>query len=336
MVATDRNGFVESLHFGAAAVARPDGRLIAAVGDAAYETFVRSSAKPFQVLALLLAPRADELALTEREIALACASHGGLPEHVEVARGLLARAGLGEGHLACGAHPPMDADHARALVVAGTEPTPLHNNCSGKHAAMLLACHLRGWPTMGYTEGGHRIQEEVRRWVGTCCRVGAETVGEGLDGCSVPTFHLSLLAVARGYAALVEPAAAGLAPRVARAVERVFAAMGREPMMVAGPGRFTTRLMEVTAGRIVGKEGAEGFYAMAVQGPRRLGMAFKIADGGDRARDVMALELLQRFDCLTAEELTALDDFRRPVLRNHRLLPVGTIAPLPFPVTAID
>jgi L-asparaginase II len=143
----------------------------------------------------------------------------------------------------------------------------------------------------------------------------------------VPAYRLPLAAAARGYAALADPAAAGLPGDVAAALRRASAAMGGAPEMVAGPGRFTTRLIAATGGRVVGKEGAEGFYAVAVRGPVALGIALKIADGGERCRDGAVLDLLRQMGSLSGEEFAALEDLYRPVLRNWREIAVGEVRP---------
>ncbi len=139
--------------------------------------------------------------------------------------------------------------------------------------------------------------------------VDGQPVGIGLDGCGLPTYALPLAAAARAYAALADPGAAGLDDERARAVERIVGAMTAEPAMVAGPGRFTTRLMEVTGGRVLGKEGAEGFYAAAVRGPVALGLALKIADGSEACRDGVVIELLRQLGALSGGEFAELREF---------------------------
>lgn len=314
-----RNGLPESWHFGAVAAVTPEGRLVARAGDPELETFLRSAAKPFQILPLLLAGGAERFGLSRADLALICASHGGLPMHTERAADLLARGGFGTGDLLCGVHPPMDRAEARRLRSQGIEPTPLHNNCSGKHAGMLLACKLLGLPTADYTAPGHPLQQRILEQVADLCGVEAGTIGLGIDGCSVPAFRMPLSAAARGYAALAQASEAQ--------VEQVTAAMTGEPEMVAGPGRFTTRLMQETGGRVLAKEGAEAFYSVAVRGPVALGVAIKIADGGERARDGVVLETLRQLGSLSGEELARLGEFYRPELRNHRGLRVGEVAP---------
>src|SRR5258705_11128853 len=138
LVLEKRAGLAECGHRVRAAVWK-DGALARAAGDADSFTYLRSSAKPVQALACILTGAADRFAMTDAEIALACGSHGGESFHVDTAAGLLAKIGLSAELLQCGAHPPAFEPAARALATRGIEPTALHNNCSGKHSAMLAA-----------------------------------------------------------------------------------------------------------------------------------------------------------------------------------------------------
>ena len=229
--------------------------------------------------------------------------------------------------LLCGAHIPLGKESAQRMIRAGEEPTPLHNNCSGKHAGMLLACQLLGYPKEGYVEPEHPLQRRIVEHVLEICRVSREQVGLGVDGCSVPAFHMPLSAAARGYAALADPRAAGLPAEVAAALDRVVRAMTGAPVMVAGRGRFTTRLMEVTGGRVLGKEGAEGFYGLAVRGPVALGIAVKIADGGERCRDGVVLDVLRELGSLSGAEFEELAGHHSPPVLNARGIQVGEVVP---------
>ncbi|HVR97023.1 MAG TPA: asparaginase [Thermoanaerobaculia bacterium] len=322
-----RNDLPESWHFGMVAAATPEGRLVARLGDPETATFLRSAAKPFQALPLVLAGGEERYGLTAADLALICASHSGTPAHVQRAEDLLARGGFSAADLLCGPHPPIAAESARQLVREGREPGRIHNNCSGKHAGMLLACQLLGLSPREYTGAEHPLQQRILGCVARFCGLPAESIGLAVDGCSVPTHHMPLAAAARGYAALADPKAAGLPADLASAADRVVRAMTAEPEMVAGPGRFTTRLMEVTGGRVLGKEGAEGFYGLAVRGPVALGIAVKIADGGERSRDGVVLDVLRQLGSLSGAEFDELAAFHRPPLHNWAGLRVGEIRP---------
>ena len=326
-----RGGLAESHHFAAAVAVTPTGEAVARLGDPDYATFSRSAVKPFQALPLLLAGGGERFSLDAADLALVCASHSGRPEHAERARSLLERGGFTVDDLLCGAHLPFDSEARQALVASGEEPSPLHNNCSGKHAGMLLACRALDLPAADYVDPGHPLQREIAETLALFAGLEADAMGVAVDGCSAPTFHLPLVALARAYAALVapelSPAVAARGEAMVSACRRIVEAMTGEPEMVAGPGRFTTRLMRATGGRLLGKEGAEGVYAIGVRGPVALGVALKIADGGERARDGVVLELLRRLGVMSGEEFAALEDLHRPVLRNHRGLAVGEVVP---------
>lgn len=321
-----RGGLAECWHLGAVAVATPGGRPLAALGEPALEVVLRSAAKPFQALPLLLAGGEARFALDDADLALVCASHSGGEEHVARARSLLGRGGFGEEALQCGAHPPLGAPEAARLAARGEAPTPLHNNCSGKHAGMLLACRLLDLPAESYLAPEHPLQVRIGELLARVAGV-AGPLAHAVDGCSAPTWQLSLAAGARAYAALADPAAAELPEEIRGALARVARAMGAAPRMVAGEGRFTSALIAATGGRAVGKEGAEGVYGVAVRGPVACGVLLKIADGGERARDTVVLELLRQLGALSAAEMEALAAFYRPPQRNHRGLVVGEIEP---------
>jgi L-asparaginase II len=300
---------------------------VARLGDPGIATYLRSAAKPFQTLPLVLAGGIERFGLDDADLALICASHGGTPEHTRRTESLLERGGFGVTDLQCGAHPPMDRESAARLQREGVEPSPLHNNCSGKHAGMLLACRLLDFPAASYLAPEHPLQTAILEHVARLSGVSAGTIGLGIDGCSLPCYHLSVAAAARAYAALAHPRGAGLTPDLIAALERIVGAMGKAPEMVAGPGRFTTRLIAATGGRVVGKEGAEGLYGLAVRGPVALGIALKIADGGERCRDGVVLDLLRQLGSLAGAELAELSDLYRPALYNHRGTRVGEIVP---------
>lgn len=321
----ERGGRCESWHLGAASVVTPGGETVARAGDPTVATYIRSAAKPFQALPLVEGGGLAAFDLDAADLAIVCASHSGRPEHVERVAALLARAGLSPEQLACGVHWPYDAEARRTLREAGERPTVLHNNCSGKHTGMLMACKLAGWPLESYLDPEHPLQQMISRAVAELIGVTAEEIEMAVDGCGAPCFYMSLNQAARAYAALADPELAGCGAPRAEALRRIAEAMASAPAMIAGAGEFTTRLIEVTGGRVIGKEGAEGFYALAIRGPVALGAAFKIADGGDRARPGAALELLRQLGSLAESEMEKLRSYYAPEVRNRGGVAVGRI-----------
>ncbi|HET7564879.1 MAG TPA: asparaginase, partial [Gemmatimonadaceae bacterium] len=259
-VVVTRGTVPESRHRVHAAVVDAAGVLRASAGDPATVTVWRSCAKPFQTMPFVESGGLDTLQWGERELAIACASHGGEPEHVTLVQRMLDSLGLEEDDLACGAHDPLSKRGSRLLREADARPTRLHNNCSGKHTAMLALARTQGWPTSGYEREAHPIQQGalacVSRWTG----VPAERIERCVDGCGVVAFALPLDAMALGFVALAEAARCG-----EEVPGRIVRAMTTHPFLVGGTDRFDTVLMEETAGAILSKVGAEGVHTVAVR-----------------------------------------------------------------------
>ena len=307
-----RGDLVENRHRVSLALYGEEG-LLAYGGNPTLVSYMRSSAKPFQALALFLSGAVERFGLGEEEIALATASHDGTPRHVEVAARFLEKLGLGPRYLACGVHPPFSREAREALQKAGKSPTPLHHNCSGKHAGMMAAALALGAPVEGYERPEHPVQRLNRKTLAELS--GAEPLW-ATDGCSVPTFALPLARAARAFYLLAQP---DRAPKpYQESLRRVGEAMRRHPELVAGPGSIDTFLMERLP--LLAKRGADGYYGLALlESPRGpLGVALKVEDGSAQAREVAVVALLRLLGLEPGPT-----PWDRPEVRNHRGLSVG-------------
>ena len=321
-----RAGRVESIHRGFGAVADAAGGVVAGFGDTETPVYWRSAAKPFQVMPFLESGGAERFGLTVEEVALACASHSGEPAHVAAAESILSKGGFSVADLRCGAHPPTHGASAAALLREGKPFSALHNNCSGKHAAMLLACRLLGYDPASYDAPDHPLQRRILAKIAFYADFPAERIEIGVDGCSLPVFRLPISRLAAAYARLAAPAPlSGESPGAAAARRRAVAAMTAAPFFVSGTGQFTTRFIEAGGGRWIGKEGAEGVYAIAIASPRPLGIAFKIDDGASAPRFPVAIDLLGRLGLWSDGVPEALARDVRPGITNVRGTPVGEI-----------
>jgi len=318
MVEVVRGGRVESRHRVSAALCDAQGGLVAFVGDPERETFYRSAAKPFQALPLVEDGMADRFGVTAQELALCCASHEGEAEHVACARSILARAELDESALRCGPHEPFSRDAARALATAGVTASRVHNNCSGKHAGMLLLAVAHGWDPEGYHRLDHPVQRrvvaEMTRWSG----IPAQRLGIAVDGCGVPCFAVPLRSMARSFASFAEAAHEG------GGAARIVSAMVENPFMVGGTGRACTAVMERTGPRAFVKLGAEGVYGGGIP-DRGLGFAVKVEDGGRRAVEAALVRILELVGALDADDVEALSPWGHPAVTNTLGEVVGEI-----------
>lgn len=321
-VVVTRGDSVESRHHVHAAVVDPSGVLLAHARDASLTTHWRSCGKPFQVMPLLESGGFDALGWGDDQLALACASHGGEPEHVAIAQQMLTDLGLEEGDLACGAHEPLTVRGAKLLRDAGQRPTRLHNNCSGKHAAMLARARTADWPTLGYERLEHEVQQSCLRSVSHWSTLAPDAIGRAVDGCGVVEFALPLTHMARAYARLGRASLDGHA-----AALRVLHAMQTRPFLIGGTDRFDSILIEETKGRVVSKVGAEGVHS-AVSLERGIGVAVKVEDGAARAQYPALLRALQLLDVLPGTLPPRLEELVRRPIRNTRGEIVGDMRPI--------
>jgi L-asparaginase II len=262
-----RSGFTEGHHRGSLVLLGPDGAVELALGDVTAPVFPRSANKPMQATAVLRAGAA----LDGERLAIAAGSHSGEEFHQALVRTVLAEHGLGPDDLRCPPDLPLDEQAREALLAAGGSRARVAMNCSGKHAAMLAACVRAGWPTAGYLDPGHPLQQLVRTVVEEAA--GEPVAATGTDGCGAPLYAISLTGLARAFRHMTQ-AAPGTPER------RVAAAMRAHPEDVAGTHRIDTWLMTEVPG-VLAKVGAEAVQAVALPDGRAL--AFKIDDGNPRA-----------------------------------------------------
>ena len=272
-----RSGFVEGHHYGSVVALAPDGSVDWSVGPVDVPVLPRSCNKPLQALAMVELG----LDLPDDLLALACASHSGEPFHLAGVRRILASAGLDESDLQTPPDLPLDEAVKEAVLRSGGGPTPVLMNCSGKHAAMLATCVLRGWDTTTYLDPDHPLQAAI---ADVFARVTGEPVTTtAVDGCGAPLLSTSLTGLARAFATLAS-AEDGPGRRVADAIRR-------HPEQVSGTTRDELALHRAVPG-LIGKFGAEACYAVAL--PDGRAWALKADDGAPRVTRVLMARALER------------------------------------------
>ena len=300
-----RSGFVESVHRGTVVVTAADGSIDWALGDPSGPALARSSNKPLQALAMVRAG----LDLPPHLLALACSSHSGEPFHLEGVHTILVGAGLTEADLQNTPGYPIDDAEHDAWIRASRPKSPLGQNCSGKHAAMLATCVAAGWDPATYRNSGHPLQQAITATIEELS--GGPVVAMAVDGCGAPLHAYALTGLARAFGRLASAEPGTAAARVAEAIRR-------EPAYLGGTHRQVTALVRGSAG-LIAKDGAESVYAVGL--PDGRGVAVKIADGYPRAAPVVLAAALRRVGLDAPEVLAFLGE--APVLGHGE--PVGAI-----------
>ncbi|KRE26163.1 asparaginase [Agromyces sp. Soil535] len=281
LAVVERSGFVESRHAGSAVVLSPDGEVLRALGDMQTPIFPRSCLKPFQAVAVMT----SGVSLRGEDAAIAMASHSGTAAHVALVKGLLARRALPASALGCPPASPSDQVARDELIRSGGPRERLYMNCSGKHAAMLLACVANEWPLDGYLDPEHPLQKRILDVLDRF--TGERPAATGVDGCGAPVHAISLHALARGIQKITTAA-----PSSPFALYREAAALteaAREhAWAVGGPGQPDTVAIDRLG--VFAKIGAEGVMVMTA--PNGTTTALKVLDGSSRASSIIALRLL--------------------------------------------
>jgi L-asparaginase II len=319
LVEVTRGSRIESAHRGAIAICDALGRVFGGWGDIEAAVYPRSAFKSLQALALVESGAAAALAISQEELALACASHSGETMHVERVEHWLERIGCRESDLACGPHLPLHEPSAHAMIRDGRKPCRLHNNCSGKHTGFLsLARHL-DVSTANYERPDHPVQRLVRMTIAEMCDLRPDDMPLAVDGCAAPNYAIPLRNLAQAMARLGDTNA--LAPARAAAARRLVDAWKAHPLLVSGTGRSCADLIRAATGRTVVKTGAEGVFT-AVLPERGLGIALKIDDGATRGAETAMARLLVLLGVVDeSSELIA--KHLRPPVRNWRGDEVG-------------
>ncbi len=321
VVEVTRGPVVESRHEGVAVVARADGTIVESWGDIDVEVMPRSAVKPIQAIPFAESGAAERFGLATEHLALACASHNGEARHVDTVRGWLAKIGLDEGALECGAHPSRLVWRVEELARANAPLTNASNNCSGKHSGFLTTAVQYGEPTKGYIRYDHPVQKRVRGVLGELAGLDADRLPYGTDGCGIPTLAFPLRNLALAMATMADPSR--LSAERAAAIGRLRSAMNAEPFMVAGTGRFCTRLNGKLGKAVQAKGGAEGVYCCMLP-TLGLGLALKMWDGAARASEVATAAILDHLGVLPAAQR---DDIVHPPVKNVVGLLVGEMRP---------
>lgn len=333
LVEVTRGEIVESIHFGSFIVVDSQGGVLASHGEQNLMTYPRSSMKPFQVMPFIERGGIETYGFTDQEVAIMCASHAGTELHVAVLESMHKKIGINENDLGCGVHWPGDAKTRQTMRASGKEPTPFRHNCSGKHTGMLAHACMRELDKKTYLDPYHPVQVSIRETLAEMVAVPPDAMPLGVDGCSAPVYGIPLKNMARGVALLADPKS--LNKTRADACRRITSAMMAHPMMVAGPGKFDTALMDAARGKVVSKGGAEGYQIMGVmpgvinEGSPGLGIAIKVSDGDahGRARAYVSLLLLKALGVLDEEAMEQMKFQEKRVVKNWRGIVVGELRP---------
>jgi len=278
-----RGGIVESLHLGHLIVLNSDGTTYLSKGSPEVAFYPRSAVKSLQASAMLKAG----LTVSYEELAIICASHSGNQIHIDLITKMLEKRNIPFSALKNATDKPLGE---KEKISWGDKPgTQLSQNCSGKHAGMLITCLQNGWDLGTYLEMNHPLQIAIKNEIELLA--GEKVSASTFDGCGAPLFAISLTGLAKSISTLVKSNEA--------IYKQIVTACTKYPELVAGEGRLTTRMMRAVPGLFM-KEGAEGIEVCALSDGRVI--AIKIIDGSWRPVAPIIMEVFKRWGVLMPDE----------------------------------
>jgi len=302
----DNEELIETVHSGALSMVDGNGQELFSLGDSQQLVHARSTLKAFQLLPLVISGAAEKYNLDEKELALMQSSHDGSDKHVDGIRHIMEKVGLSESELLCGAHWPSNRETLKRMALNHEKPSVMHNNCSGKHVGMLVACKHNNWPLADYVNEKHPLQRLIMTTTAQLADMEVNDIILARDGCSAPTLILPLKKLARLYSRLANPQPL-LDLSLQKALRRIFHCATHHPELIGGVGRLDTLLMQALPHELHAKTGADGGFALAIaptkKFPAGLGVAIKIFDGdfSHLARTITTSQLLQDLGLLSTE-----------------------------------
>ncbi len=322
LVEVTRGEVVESIHRGDIAVVRYDGNVLYQLGNADYLTFMRSSSKPIQAIAVLEYGIVEKYGLELPEVAMFMSSHSGEKVHIDLLNEIIRKVRVDINTLHCGIHPPVSADAAKDLISKGQKPSSLHCNCSGKHLGQIAAVKAKGSPLENYDQLHGGIQPEIQDIISKLSGVEIEQIKLGIDGCGIPVYGMPLKNMALAYANLCNESF--MNGRYGKSQNYILSAMKTHPEMISGKGRLDTELISHFGDRLIAKSGDEGVCCVGLTG-KGLGIALKIEDGHTRAIGPVIFEVLKQLGIINDEEMAPLNNLWNPSIKNHKEEKVGEI-----------
>ncbi len=285
-----RGELVERVHSGCIVVVDDDENILKSVGTSDSMYFLRSCAKPFQAMPLLLFGAFEKFNLNLKHLAICSASHAGTEKHTQLVKEILEKAGLDETYLKCGTHPPLDTETRHNLIKEGELPNVLHNNCSGKHAGMLLVCAHKNWDINSYLDFEHPLQKYILEITNQYCKT--ENPPQTIDGCGTPIYGMTLPKIGSGLLRLF----------LSNEAQELKKAFLTHPDLIGGKGRQDTHIIKGSNNRLIAKVGAEGLLAI-LNLDLKQALVIKIADSNMNARAKVSIEALKQLGWLTKEDL---------------------------------
>ena len=195
---------VESTHQVKALVTNIVGKILLSTNNDNEFFFPRSSIKIFQAIPFAMSNAIKNYKLNNKHIALACASHKGEKIHISELKKWISKINLKTKNLKCGIHGPLDKTASEKIMYSRKRFNELHNNCAGKHLAMLTSCLLNKHSIANYLDFNHPHQKNIRKVFNKFTETKLSKENFSLDGCSAPQYSFQIKSISKALNNLIK------------------------------------------------------------------------------------------------------------------------------------
>jgi len=322
-VFVQRGMLTESFHKAKCLVKNSNFRTILSSGHSKDLIFPRSAIKIFQALPFINSRAPQKYSLNEKILAISCSSHCGEPNHLYILRDWLKKTNLSIKNLKCGIHNPINNKSSNNLLLSGQKPNQLHNNCSGKHLAMLSGCLANKMGYSNYVDYDHPYQKLIRNSLEHFTESSIKQKCIGIDGCSAPQYAFSIDNLTNAMINLINER--NTKNEYSKSIGTLLNAIAKYPLLIGGKNRFDSEVIKHTQGRVFCKGGAEGVL-LFVDTSKNIGGVIKIEDGNERALPSLTMKIFIKLKLLSSGEKRKMVKWNKQILYNHAKKIVGKIS----------
>ena len=317
-----RNNIVESQHSIKCFIGSLNGNTIFSTENTNDLIYPRSSIKIFQGIPFSNSEAIDFYKLNKKQIALSCSSHNAESFHIKELNSWLEKTNLNSSHLKCGIHNPLDKKSSEKLFLSGKKPYQIHNNCAGKHLAMLSSCLMNKFSIKNYLDFDHPHQKNIRKVFSIFTEKNIPKKNYGIDGCSAPQYAFKIKDLAKGLCNLLKSYNGRF--DYAENVKLIINSVIMNPLFIGGSNNLDSNLMKISDKKIFCKGGAEGVF-LFIHLKKGIFGILKVIDGNERVLPSAVYALFEKLKLIEKEELTKLKDWSRLELQNHAKIKIGAI-----------
>ena len=317
-----RKKIIESIHESKCVIKNYNFETIFSTNNDNDFVYPRSAIKIFQAIPFVSSEAHKKFKLSQKQIAIACSSHCGEEMHLKVLKEWINKIEISKNYLKCGIHNPLNLKSSNKLLLSGEKPNQLHNNCAGKHLAMISACLTQNMKIKNYLEMNHPYQKIIRNYLEYFTETKIIDYQKGIDGCSAPQYAFPLKNLSIAMVNLIKHYVEK--KNNTKEIRILLKAIEKYPQLTGSKSIYSSQLMNATNGKIFCKGGAEGVLLFSHK-EKKIGGVIKVNDGNERALPSIANEIFKKLKILNSSELRKLSKWSNEKIFNHAKKTTGKI-----------